>query len=195
MLSHSYAIQGISRLLFIVFHTHRRLFNRKYHLIFILSHIIISFLITLPSLLTHDIKFRPLHICLIPAVNILHVSYFFVTTYFTPLLIVIIIYGIIYYRVTQSSIAVRHSTHPSKRDLDLIRNILILLIIFLMAGVPSIVYIILSARNAKLSYAFYMFTIVATSIAALMEKVCLLFLNKEIWRELNKMSNKLHPAQ
>ncbi|UJR35472.1 hypothetical protein I4U23_028228 [Adineta vaga] len=128
------------------------------------------------------------------AVNIHHTSYFFALTYFTPFLIVIIIYGIIYRPVIQSSVTVQHSAHLTKRDLDLIRNIFILLVIFLIAGIPSLIQIILITKNHAISNAFYMFTIVATSIATMIEKICLIFLNKDIWKEIKKFSNKLHPS-
>ncbi|CAF1226587.1 unnamed protein product [Adineta steineri] len=193
MISYSYILQGLSRLFFIVFHKNRKFLTYKYYISLIIVEIFLSFLLFLPILITRDIVFRPLHLCLIPAKNSLHIGYFLIVAYFTPFLIIIIIYGIIYYRVIKSSIAVRHSSHLTKRELELIRNILILLFIFLLAGIPSLIYIIISSKVTLTSHGIYMFIIMTPTIASVIEKICFIYLNKDIWKEIKKFSNKMHP--
>jgi hypothetical protein len=100
--------------------------------------------------------------------------------------------GVIYYRVTRSSTAVRQSLHTTKRDLELIRNILILFITSMLAGILSLVSIIVFSKTKSGSKAFYLFGAMGVSIAATIEKICLLFLNKEIRKETTKLLNRLH---
>jgi len=192
MVSYSYAVQGLSRLFFIVLHRHHHLLHYKSHIIFIICQICISFFISLPSLITKDVVFRPLCICLIPSTKFIHVGYAFISSYFIPFFIVTIIYGVIYYRVKKSSITIRQSLHVIKRDLELIRNILILFIIFLLAGIPSIIYIIILFKTNITSYALYMLSVVSPSFAIVIEKICFIFLNKEIRKEMKKLFSKLH---
>ncbi len=192
MAVYSYVIQGLSRLFFIVLYRHRKFLNYKCHIIIIICQIFISLLTPLSTLITQDVVFRPLNICYIPANKLIHIGYFFVSSYLIPFFIVIIIYGIIYCRVIRSSTAIRQSSHLTKRDLELMRNILILLMFFLIGGIPSLLFNIILSKTRSVSTVFNMFSAVGASIATTGEKICLMFLNKEIREETEKLFDKLH---
>lgn len=193
MITYSFVIQALSRSLYIFLHGHRYLLYYKSHIIFIMCQIFLSFLVPLPSLITKDIVFRPSHICLIPTSKILHSFCFLVSSYFVPLFIIITMYSAIYYRVIKSSIIIQHSSHITKRDLELIRNILILFVIFLLAGIPRLIYTIMSFKtDLTTKKSLYMLPVVAASTAIVIEKICLIFINRKIRKETKRLLSDLH---
>ena len=133
MTVYSYVIQGLSRLFFIIFYNHRHLLQYKSHIIIIVCQVFISFIIPLPSLITKDVVFRESTICYIRSEKLIHIAgYSFISTFVILFFIIIIIYGVIYCRVIQSSTTTRQSSQASKRDLALIKNILILFMFFFL---------------------------------------------------------------
>lgn len=184
--AYSYVIQSISRLFFTVFPQYRSMLSYKSHLLLILSEICGSFLIPLPSLVTRDVTYRPLSICLIPMKYILHVAYFFLSSYFIPLFVVIAVYLIIHRRVRLSSRLLHQASRSSRRDLELTRNILILFTIFLLAGFPAFIYVLVAKITSLPLMSFYMFTVSSTCLAAAIEKYTVIVLNRELRRETRK---------
>ncbi len=192
MIYYSFVIQALSRLFIIVFHRHRHLLKYKFHIILIIFQILISCLISLSILVTEDVVFRSSLICWVPPTKVIHKSYLFISTHFAPVFIVIIVYGIIYYRVIQSSTTVRHSTHITRRDLELIKYILILFIIFILSGVPTLIISIVMATREVRSRVVYLFPVVSAPFVGIIEKICLIYLNKEIRKETKKLLSQLH---
>ncbi len=192
MIYYSFVIQALSRLFFIVFHRHRHLLEYKFHIILIISQILISFLISLSILVTEDVVFRPSLICWVPTTKIIHIIYLSISTYLAPFFIIIIVYGIIYCRVIRSSTIIRQSSHVNKRDIELIKNILILSVIFIIAGVPTLIVTIVFATTKFESLVFYLFPVVVAPFVAIIERICLIHLNKEIRKETKKLLGQLH---
>jgi hypothetical protein len=191
MVAYSYLIQGISRLFFTVLSQHRNILNYTSHAGLILAQIIVSLLIPLPSLITTDIEYRPLTMCLIPVRHMIHVVYSFVSSYFVPLFTLVFVYRLIHRRVKLSSRLVQNRSRSTKRDLKLTRNILILFMIFVLAGVPSIIYVAATVITGLDLLAFYTFTLGSMVMALAIEKASLLFLNKDIRRETRKRFDRL----
>jgi uncharacterized membrane protein len=152
-------------------------------------------LIPLSILITEDVVFVPLAICWIPPTKIIHTIYLFVSTYFVPIFIAFIIYGIIYRRVIQSSTTSRQSSHVHKRDFKLIKNILILLVLFLVAGIPFLVAVIMTLTTSFQSLPFYFFPVLVGPSMCIVERICLIYLNKELRRETKKLLGQLHIIQ
>ena len=185
--SYSYLLQGISRLLFTITPRHRRILSCRVHLIFILVETFATFAFPLPTLITTDVVYRASAICLIPMARVLHVIYFYSTSYFIPLFSVIAVYWLIRYQVKSSTRTVQNPSHSSKRDIELTRNILILFSIFLFAGVPSVIYIFLYKILKQDLLSIYMFTASATCISTALEKISLLLINRDLRRETRKI--------
>ena len=194
LLMYSYVIQAISRLFFTILYKHRYLLNYKCHFILIICQIIVSFLIPLPSIITQDIRYRPLKMCLIPMTNVLHVFYLHTLVFFIPFVVIVIIYIVILRRAIRSSLIVHQSWHRIRRDVELVRNILIIFTILLFCQLPSIIYIALSLRMIPTSKAFYMFAVAASPISTAIEKMSVIILNKDIRKEINKRWKKLYHA-
>ena len=194
MLAYSYLIQGISRLFFTVLSRYRSILNYKSHAGLILAQIIVSLVIPLPSLITTNIGYRPLTMCLIPVRHMMHVVYSFVSSYFVPLFTLVFVYRLIHRRVKLSSRLVQNTSRSTKRDLELTRNILILFMIFVLAGVPSIIYVAATVITGLDLLAFYTFILGSTVMAIVIEKASLLLLNKDIRRETRKRFYRFVPA-
>ena len=192
MVCYSYVIQALSRLLFIAFHQHHYFLQYKFHFILVICQILISFLTLLSSLVTKDVVFRSFQMCYIQPTRVLHVAASFVTGYIAPFGIIIIIYTIIYCRVIRSSAFLRGRSHETKRDLQVMRNILVLFLVFLSAGIPSIIYMIITYTRHSSSVSLYMMPLLGTPFAVVVEKICLIFLNHEIRKATRKLLEDLH---
>jgi hypothetical protein len=149
----------------------------------IISEICLSFLMPLSSIITKDIIFRPLKMCFVPMKDKIHLFYLLTISYVIPLLTVIILYTIIYRHVIRSTANVRRASIRTKRDTELARNILILLIIFVFSGVPTVIYMIVSNTTELVPYILYLIPITATTIAVAIEKIVTIILNKDIRKE------------
>ena len=192
MVAYSYLIQSLSRLFFTNFSNYRWLLTGKAHLVLIIVQNTISYLFPLPSLLTNDIVYRPLAMCLIPMAYLKHIVYFFATTYISPLLVVILIHLKIHHQVRQSSKRMANRDRQiNKRDLRLTKIVLLLFVIFLLAGFPGIIYVMIIKLTYWDSEAMYEFTIASVAIAMSIEKISLLFLNMEIRNTIRRRFRKL----
>lgn len=188
LVAYSYFIQALSRLFYTVFYKKRFLLNYKSHIILIICQTIFSFILSLPSIVTKDIIYRPRKLCLIPMKHIYHVCLFLISVYGILLFSFIIIYTIIYRKVTRSTSITRRSS----RDIELIRNIFIMFMIYASAGAPGVIYTVVSSINNRrtIPSALYMLIMAATPMATLVEKISLIYLNKEIRKGLRNVLNK-----
>ena len=186
IVAYSYLIQGISRLFFTVLSRYRNMLGYRSHAGLIVAQMLVSLLIPLPSLITTDVVYRPLSMCFIPVKYTIHVAYSFASSYFVPLFTLVFVYRLIYRRVKLSSQLVQNTVRSTKRDLELARNILILFMIFLLAGFPSLIYIAVSSITGLDLLGFYTFILGSTVMAIAIEKTSLLLLNKDIRRETTK---------
>ena len=191
LVAYSYVIQSVSRHFFTVLSRHRALRNYHAHILLVASGIVLSLVIPLPSLVTRDIGYRLRSMCLIPSRYIIHLAYFFASSYFVPLFTVIFIYVIIYRRVKSSSRTVENRSRSNKRDLQLARNILILFMIFLISGLPGVTYILILKTTSWDSQGLYVLTLAATALASMVEKTSLIVLNRELRAETRKKLRRL----
>ncbi len=191
LLVYSYVIQAISRLFFTIFYKYRYLLNYKCHVMLIICQMVISFLIPLSSIITNDIQFRPLRMCLSPMKYLFQIFYLHTFLFVIPFSVVFIIYIVIIRRAVRSSLNVHQSWRPIRRDVELLRNILIIYTIFLFSELPSVIYLILSMRKVQTSAAFYMFAAAAPPISTTFEKISVIILNKETRKEINNRWRRL----
>nr|ACF16055.1 7 transmembrane receptor 3 [Adineta vaga] len=182
-ISYSYLIQAISRFFTSVLsHRYRWLTTFKTHYILILVQWLIVVIIPLPAILTKDIYYRPTSLCWVPLKHLIHVIYSFFAYYIFPTLSICMIYVFIYYRVKQTktrAMMLAKNIHSEKRDLELLRNILILLGIYLLGGTPSILFVITANKP------IYLLSIVSMSLLVAVEKISMILLDRDL-REVVK---------
>jgi hypothetical protein len=96
-------------------------------------------------------------------------------SFLIPFSMVFIIYIVILRRAIRSSLNVHQSWRPIRRDVELLRNILIIYKIFLFSELPTVIYLILSMRKVRISTAFYMFAAAASPISTTLETILIVF--------------------
>ena len=174
---YSYLAQAISRFFFVVLaNKYPRIVTLKGHGILIALQWLVVILVALPAIATQDIFYRPKSLCWVTRLYPLHTLYTFVVYYCLPTITIVIIYIVVYRRVKRSSVrtAERPGHKQPSRDMELFRNILILLAIYLSGGLPTSAYIFTYVD------AFYSMGIIFVSLTMGIEKVTTIALDREI---------------
>nr|ACC43931.1 7 transmembrane receptor (rhodopsin family) C [Philodina roseola] len=175
---YSFLIQSVSRLFISLYSSsHKWLTTFRAHYVLILIQWIAVILIPLPALVTTDIRYRPTSMCFVALRFFAHVVYTYVAYYTIPALTICLIYVYIFIRVKKASrraqITIR-STNSSKRDLEVLRNIFIYLIIYLSGGIPSILFLLTTNRI------IFLISMVTISLAVAIEKVMTLLMDRDM---------------
>ncbi|CAF3369844.1 unnamed protein product [Rotaria sp. Silwood1] len=177
-ITYSFLIQAISRLFIVVFSTkYKCLITFKTHHILIVIQWFTVIIVPLPAILTKDIYYRPNKLCWVPMKSVIHVAYGYIAYYTIPALSVCMIYILLYWQVKRAKNNARpllRLIHGEKRDLELLRNIVILLSIYFMGGIPTLLFLISSKRT------LYLMGIVTISLAVAVEKLCTILLDQEL---------------
>ncbi len=175
---YSFLIQAISRLFISLFsRKYKRFITFKVHYIVIFVQWVVVVILPLPAIVTTDIYFRPNALCWVPLKHTLHVAYTYIAYYLIPSISICIIYIFIYYRVKRianSADPAFRALQKGKRDLELLRNILILLAIYLVGGIPTLLFLFTSLKI------LYLIGIATISLVVAIEKLCTIFLDREL---------------
>lgn len=174
--AYSYFVQSVSRLFFSKYSTkYPWLLTFKTHYYLILIDWIIVIIIPLPSVITNDIYFRPGLLCWVPMKSKIHLGYTLLAYYFLPIGSVIIIYIYIYKRIkTLGKRTELVRAVNDKRDLEVFRNIMVLLGIYITGGIPTSIFVI-----SNIDF-FYLAGIVTFSLAVAIEKMCTVLLDRDL---------------
>ena len=175
--TYSYLIPTVSRLFFSVFSIrYPWIITFKVHYILIFIHWFVVIVIPLPSIITDDIYFRPGLLCWVPMQFFLHVLYTVFAYYAVPILAILIIYVYIikYIQRVKKRTKLIRNTASQKRDLDVLRNIVILLSIYIAGGIPTLIFLATSIE------AFYLLGIVTFTATVMVEKICTIGLDREL---------------
>lgn len=176
--SYSYFIQTISRFFFAVLTTkYPILITFRSHYLLLGFNWLGVILIPLPAIITDDIRFVPNSLCWVPFSAMLHVLFTVVAHYLIPLSLVVIMYAYIYCRVKRHRQNIRMSmnTNISNRlELELLRNILVLIGIFFLGGTPTVLFMI------SLMKFFYLMAFVTLSFCAAFVQLCTILLDRDL---------------
>ncbi|CAF2642330.1 unnamed protein product [Rotaria sp. Silwood2] len=176
---YSYLIQAISRYFFVVLSTkHRWVTSLKAHLILIVSQWITVILLPLPAIVTKDIYYTSNTLCWVKKKFGVHVAYTFLAYYFLPTLCIVILYIYLFRQAKRSTnITLTRPIETSRRqnrDLDILRNIMILFSIYIFGGFPTLVYLVFG------NYIFYCVGLVFITLGVTVEKAATIFLDREL---------------
>ncbi|UJR32580.1 hypothetical protein I4U23_020040 [Adineta vaga] len=174
---YSYLVQAISRFLFSILSLkYPWVISFKMHLILILIQWIIVIVIPSSVHIQKDIIFDPFVLCWVPKTSVFHATHIYSTCYGIPIVFIVTTYIYIYIRIkrnkalTIAMIAVmRHN-----RDVEVLRNIMILLSIYILGGTPSLLYLITDIN------VFYSIGMIFVSLAVVVEKVMTMIIDHEI---------------
>ncbi|CAF1218114.1 unnamed protein product [Adineta ricciae] len=213
----SYVVQAISRLFFSVFYKHKSLLTYRTHIYLIILNYLIAILGALgpmfvPNAYGLEIESR---LCL-NTTKVFLSSFLAVTiAYLIPLSIIIPIYGIIFLHAQKSTNRVTHlNTNPVlefsttaavimttpkiiipnyKRELKLMRNIIILIMILTTAGLPYLILVIWQVITKEIlppEYLYLLALIIITGCFSI-KMITIFSMNKEIknitWHLIRKL--------
>ena len=173
----SYVIQSLSRLLLTVYAgKYPWVTSFKMHRILIFLHWLTCFILPLSTIISNDIYYRPGHLCFVPMQHFGHVLYTIICGYLLPVATIIIIYLYVIVRVKKVNRRAQHLRNRGnhKRDLKVLRNIVILLVIYTLGGTPSTLYIATSIEF------FYFTGIVSLTLGVFIEKLIALLLDRKL---------------
>ncbi|CAF2461254.1 unnamed protein product [Rotaria sp. Silwood2] len=174
---YSYLTQATSRLFFSILSTrYPWITSFKTHIILIFIQWIIVLLIPLPALLTDDIHHRPFTLCWVPRKFTLHIIYTAVAYYLIPAILIFATHIYIYIcikhpRYRMFIVATRRR---SNRDLEVLRNIMILFAIYTLGATPTILYLLTNIRF------LYGMGIVTVSFTVAIEKIVTIILDRDM---------------
>lgn len=184
---YSYLLQAISRFFFSAYAMkYNWLTTFKTHYVLIALQWLAVILLASPAIITHDIFFRPGLLCWVPFKQTLHVGYTVFVYYLIPVLLIIIIYIRIYRRVRKArkhAQTVLNMTND-KRDLEVLRNVLILLTIYITGGIPTIIFLLTSVEI------FYLMGLTTFILTVAIEKICTMILDRDLRQTIKGMMLK-----
>lgn len=192
---YSYLVQAISRLFYSIFGAKNpRWISFKSHFIMIGIHWFVMFILPLPSLITKDIYFRPGLLCWVPFKYTLHIIYTVCAYYLISIFLITIIYIYIYHRVKRAH---EHAVTTlnilnDKRDLEVLRNIVVLLAIYIAGGIPTILFLFTAIE------AFYLLGIVTFTLTVALEKIFTIILDRDlrqVMKSFIRNKNRITPIQ
>lgn len=193
---YSYLIQTISRIFIsLLASKYRSLTTVKAHCILIGMKWLTIIIMPLPTLFSTDIKYQARVLCWVPMENIIHVIYVFLAYYILPTISSLLIYAFIYYRLKKmirDSGTLMRTTNSKKRDLEVLRNILILLCIYLLGGFPSVLFFITNIQT------IYLMSLVFISFAVGVEKIFMCLLDRDMRQIIEKSlkwNNRVAPVE
>ena len=183
--TYSYLIQSISRLFFSLLSTkHATLVTFKTHSILIGLNWLTAVVIPLSTIITSDIRFISGSLCWIRPEAYLHGFMIVIIEYAIPLGLVMVIYAYIYCEVKKRRRNARSNTIVSSKgrlELELLRNIAVLVGIFLLGGVWTFIYVITSIKL------FDLIGIVMVSLCASAVQICTIALDRDFRQVVQSM--------
>jgi len=75
-----------------------------------------------------------------------------------------------------------------KRDIQVMKTILIIYLIFMSAGIPGIIYTIVSVTGKTMSKAFYLFVMGTTPIVTFVEKISVIYISAKKFERSSRIS-------
>lgn len=187
---YSYLLQAVSRyFIAILSMQYRWLVSIKITVYLIVMGWICVILVPLPALLTKDIYFRKGFLCWVPRTSMLHIIYTIFAYYAVPIAFIVCIYGWLYIRIHYllNNVAIQVTQRRKNRDLEVFRNLVILLGIYILGAVPSGLY---ALTNVEI---FYAISIVTLSMCVTVEKLVSLYIDRDIRHVCKKVFCRFKP--
>ena len=197
--------QSISRLFFSVFYTHRSLLTWRVHWIMIILKWLISFLISIQPFFIQNAfdLVEDYRICTTTTKVLSVALYAIFLSFVIPLNIIVIIYGIILYQVRQStrrvtanntigSAVVRNSSQfAARRNLKIMKKMLLLLNILMCGGTPYLILVIWNVIHSETSFTeFYYIAVHFLSLSGCIMMMIIFFTNSPIKKIISKYFRK-----
>ena len=184
---YSYLFQAISRYIFTIL-------SRKFpwmttwqcHWALLAIYGTMVVLLPLPSIITNDIRFRAGFLCWVPKKAVLHMLYTILLYYLIPIFSILCLYFSISIRL-RSHRASTEVRRRNDRDLRVYRNLMILLSVYILGGVPTLFYVLTGIE------VFYSIGTVTVSLTVTIEKVLSVLIDRQLRNLLKRYFLRLNP--
>ncbi len=178
---YSFALQAIFRLFRVVFYKKKILQSFGMFLIAIILQWILSFLFIFPHLLLNDFQYQSLdYNCWISFKNIRGMLVATLSIYGGPLFIIFIIYTYILQYSRRTIRVGRKQRKANKRDVIILKRIVILLLFLIMIGVPTLSILVTYMITGYLTPLVYDIQAVNISIGLVTTPIVLVFITPKI---------------
>jgi hypothetical protein len=182
---YSFVLQAIFRLFRIVFFKHRILQSFGVCILAIITQWIISFLFILPTLLLNDFQYLPHEYnCWTPFENVRGLLYLIVIIYGTSTSIISSIYMYIIRYVQKTNSTQQRRQNANKRDLNILKRIVILVTVVVGLGFPTIVVIFIYIITNYVVPSAYHIEGISLASGAFIASISLIFVTPQIQERL-----------
>jgi hypothetical protein len=196
----SYVLQAGFRLFRIVFHEYKCLRNIRSFFYYIIGQWISSFVFILPILIARE-GYSPLIVylpqdfhCQVPMTSIRGIVFSILSVYFVPLCCIVMIHFwiIIHIRRTNGPLAlvIRSIQHKNERDAIIIKRICVIMMVLLLLGIPSSLYVIIFMITGHLHWTSYRVGWMTISISFALISLSSLYVTPQIYRSMRIIFNK-----
>ncbi|CAF1461178.1 unnamed protein product [Adineta ricciae] len=188
-LYYSFVLQAIFRLFRIVFYRHKIFQSFGMFCIAVFLQWVISFLWILPNLLLDDFKYLPMEYnCWISFENLRGLIMVTVTIFNNPLSIIFTIYTQIIRYTRRSSEMQQRRQHSNKRDLLILKRIVILIFIIVGIGLPTVIIVIIYICTKYVVAFAYHIQGLSISLGVFIASISLIFITPQIQEVLQNQA-------
>ncbi|CAF2486153.1 unnamed protein product [Rotaria sp. Silwood2] len=193
-LYYSFILQAIFRLFRIVFYKYKTLQSFSIFISGIIIQWILSFLFLLPNLLLDDFQYLPFEYnCWIAFENIRGLIMVIIIIYGTSTFSISFMYMYIIRYIHQSNNIHQRRQNSSKRDLTILKRLVILVTVVAGLGFPTVIVIfIYVCTNYIIPFAYHIQG-VSLSIGAFTASISLIFITPQIQELLKRSPNQVQP--
>ena len=150
----SYMLQATYRLCRVVFYQRKYLHTFSLYVLLVVIETFVGVFSLLPVLIRGDIVYLASeYFCQTPFTNVSAMMYIAVRLFLLPILFIISVYIYLLYHIRRSgqvSISFRHNSQRNRRDLIVIRRLLLTLTILIMLALPSVIFLLIFTLTGHL---------------------------------------------
>jgi len=144
MLYDSYILQATYRLFRVVFHRHKYLHRFSLYCFLVFIELLFSVLSISPVFIRGNVIYLPTeYYCQTPFTNISAIVYVAFRIVFLPILVIAIVYMCLLNHIRHKSNICRRRSKHNRRNLIVIKQILLMLTNLILLGLPSIIFLII----------------------------------------------------
>ena len=189
----SYILQAVYRLCRVVFYRHRGFHKFSLYLYLIPILFLFGLLSISPALVRGNIVYLPSeHYCQTPFTNLWAINYIALRLFFLPILLIALIYVYLLRHVRQSNpsstshVSRSHSSRNA-RDLIVIRRLLLMLIVLILLGLPSVIFLSIFLVTGQLMAITYRLGWLSVSFSLVFLAAMLIYLTRSVRKTARRL--------
>ncbi|CAF1055312.1 unnamed protein product [Adineta steineri] len=191
---YSCALQATFRLFRVVFPKQRVLQSNYAFIIAIIIQWIIPILYILAYLLGHDFEYHPeINSCWLSFKNIRALSIAMAFVYGSPLIIMGLVYFLIIRHIRRTALTQRIRRNANKRDLLIVKRIILLVLIAMGIGIPTALLLIIYMISHELTSLAYHIQALSLTTGLVVDSIALAVITPQV-RNIFRIHRQVNPA-